>query len=57
MEVVRKSIPEVPDLAAQVHTLKSGLDRERSIVEILSDKLEDPANHPHWRDLGGEDPD
>jgi hypothetical protein len=37
LEVVRKSIPEVPDLAAQVHTLKSGLDKERSKVEELSE--------------------
>jgi hypothetical protein len=57
LEVVRKSIPEVPELAAQVHTLKSSLDKVRLEVEIHSEELENPGLHPKWRDLGGEDPD
>jgi hypothetical protein len=57
LEVVHKSIPEVPKLAAQVHTLKSSLDKEREKVNELSKMLENPDKHPHWRDLGGEDPD
>jgi len=40
-----------------VHTLKSSLDREKAKVESLSEMLENPTRHPHWRDLGGEDPD
>jgi hypothetical protein len=43
LEVVRKSIPEVPELAAQVHTLKSSLDKVRAEVEIHSEMLENPA--------------
>jgi len=57
LEVVRKQVPDVPELASQVHVLKSGLDRERAKVEMLSEMLENPTKHPHWRDLGGEDPD
>ena len=54
---MRKQIPDVPQLASQVHTLKSSLDREKAKVESLSEMLENPTRHPHWRDLGGEDPD
>lgn len=57
LEVVRKQIPDVPDLAGNVHTLKSQLDRERAKVDSFSEMLENPTKHPHWRDLGGEDPD
>jgi hypothetical protein len=57
LEVVRKSIPEVPELAGEVHLLHSQLEKERSKVEMLSEMLENPTKHPHWRDLGGEDPD
>ena len=57
LEVVRKQVPEVPDLAQQVHTLKASLDKEKAKVEMLSEMLENPTKHPHWRDLGGEDPD
>jgi hypothetical protein len=27
------------------------------MVETLSSMLENPGQHPKWRDLGGEDPD
>lgn len=57
LEVVRKQVPEVPDLAQQVHALKASLDKEKAKVEMLSEMLENPTKHPHWRDLGGEDPD
>lgn len=57
LEVVKAQIPEVPKLAAQVHTLKASLDKEKAKVDTLSVMLENPTQHPHWRDLGGEDPD
>lgn len=57
LEVVRKQIPEVPDLAESVIDLKKKLDKEREKVESLSEMLENPGEHPKWRDLGGEDPD
>ena len=57
LEVVRKQIPDVPELAGTVHTLKSSLDREKAKVETLSDMLENPKKHPHKRELEGEDPD
>jgi hypothetical protein len=57
LEVVRKQVPEVPQLAGKVHALKGSLDKERAKVELLSEMLENPTRHPHWRDLGGEDPD
>ena len=57
LEVVRKQVPEVPTLASSVHSLKSNLDKEKAKVEMLSEMLENPSQHPHQRDLGGEDPD
>lgn len=57
LEVVRKQIPEVPELAESVIDLKKKLDMEREKVHQLSEMLENPASHPKWRDLGGEDPD
>ncbi|CDW91529.1 UNKNOWN [Stylonychia lemnae] len=57
LEVVRKQIPEVPQLAESVIDLKKKLDKEREKVEQLSEMLENPGKHPKWRDLGGEDPD
>ena len=57
LEVVKAQVPEVPKLAANVHTLKAQLDKEKAKVDTLSVMLENPTKHPHWRDLGGEDPD
>jgi len=57
LEVVRKQIPEVPELAEQVIDLKNKLDEEKEKVRSYSDMLENPSRHPKWRDLGGEDPD
>ena len=57
LEVVKAQIPEVPKQASQVHTLKAQLDKEKAKVDTLSVMLENPTQHPHWRDLGGEDPD
>eukprot|EP00347_Sterkiella_histriomuscorum_P000313 403376359 len=57
LEVVRKQIPDVPQLAESVIDLKKKLDKEREKVEQLSEMLENPGKHPKWRDLGGEDPD
>lgn len=56
LEVVRKQIPEVPILAEKVIDLKTRLGKEKELVEALSGQLENPAKHPKWRDLGGEDP-
>ena len=55
--MVRKQIPTVPNLAETVIDLKKKLDIEKEKVEMLSETLENPSNHPKWRDLGGEDPD
>ena len=57
LEVVRKQIPDVPELAGRLHRLKAGLDGERAKVETLSGMLENPKAHPHKRELEGEDPD
>lgn len=57
LEVVRKQMPDVPELAEQVIDFKKKLDREKEKVEQLSEMLENPTNHPKWRELGGEDPD
>lgn len=42
LEVVRKQIPEVPELSEQVIDLKKKLDREKEKVESLSEMLENP---------------
>ncbi len=55
--MVKAQIPEVPKLAASVHTLKAQLDKEKAKVDALSVMLENPTKHEKWRDLGGEDPD
>ena len=55
--VVSKQIPEVPKLAEQVLELNESLDSKKKEVQDLSEKLEDPANHPNSVDLPGEDPD
>ena len=57
LEVIRKQIPLVPVLAEEVIDLKSKLDKQKEKVEFYSEMLENPTSHPHWRDLGGEDPD
>lgn len=57
LEVVRKQIPEVPQLATQVIDLKNKLDSEKEKVELLSAQLENPENHPKKRELEGEDAD
>jgi len=56
LEVVRKQIPEVPVLAENVIDLKKKLDKEKETVNMLSDQLENPENHPKKRDLKGQGP-
>ena len=56
-QVVGKQIPEVPKLAEKVVALNTDLDDKKSEVQKLSEKLEDPSNHPNAVDLPGEDPD
>jgi hypothetical protein len=55
--VLRKKIPEVPQLASEVIDLKKKLDNEKTLVEERSEMLENPDNHPNRKDLAGEDPD
>lgn len=55
LEVVRKQIPEVPALAEKVIDINKKLQQEKEMVELLSSQLENPSQHPRWRDLGGED--
>lgn len=57
MEVVRKQIPEVPQLANQCISFKKKLDDEKEKVEMLSSQLENPEKHPKKRELAGEDAD
>lgn len=57
LEVMRKKVPEVPELAQRVVNLKSELQKAKERVLELSEKLEDPDNHPIWKNLPGEDPD
>ena len=57
LEVVRKQILEVPQLATQVIELKNKLDAEKEKVELLSAQLENPEKHPKKRELEGEDAD
>ena len=47
MEVVRKQIPLVPQLAQKLLNLKDQLDKERTSVKQLSAQLENPSNHPN----------
>lgn len=57
LEVIRKKVPEVPELAKNVASLKSDLQKAKERVYELSEKLEDPDMHPIWKSLAGEDPD
>lgn len=57
LEVIKKQIPLVPDLAEQVLGLKKSLDQEKEKVDILSSKLENPEKHPRKMELAGEDAD
>lgn len=57
LEVIKKQIPLVPDLAEQVLGLKKSLDTEKEKVDILSSKLENPEKHPRKMELAGEDAD
>jgi chromosome segregation ATPase len=57
LEVIRKKVPEVPELAKSVASLKSDLQKAKERVYELSEKLEDPDMHPIWKSLAGEDPD
>lgn len=57
LEVIKKQIPLVPDLAEQVLGLKKSLDLEKEKVDILSSKLENPEKHPRKMELAGEDAD
>jgi chromosome segregation ATPase len=56
LDVIRKKVPEVPELAQSVVNLKNELQIAKSRVHKLSEKLEDPDKHPIWKDLPGEDP-
>lgn len=49
--VIRKQIPEVPQLAEQVIELKKKLDNEKEKVDDLSSQLENPEKHPKKREL------
>lgn len=55
--VIKKQIPEIPDLAEQVISLKKELDNEKQKVDTLSIQLENPEKHPRKRELEGEDAD
>jgi len=57
LDVIRKKVPEVPDLAQTVASLKSDLQNAKERVYDISEKLEDPDMHPIWKNLPGEDPD
>ena len=57
LAVVGKQIPEVPTLAKKVMDLNKELEDKKLEVQDLSEKLENPANHPNAVDLPGEDPD
>lgn len=57
LEVIRKQIPEVPQLAEKVIDVKNKLDNEKEKVEMLSSQLENPEKHPKKRELQGEDAD
>lgn len=46
----------MPLLAEKVISLNKLLQHEKKTVEALSAQLENPGNHPKWRDLNGEDP-
>ncbi|CAG9313059.1 CCDC146 [Blepharisma stoltei] len=57
IEVLRKQIPEVPKLAAEVISLKSELEAEKEKEKCLAADLEDPSNAKRFNELPGEDPD
>ena len=57
LEVVRKKIPDVPELAVKIKKYKSQLEEHQARVRELSEVLENPERHPGQRWLGGEDPD
>ena len=57
IELVRKTIPEVPRYANQVISLQAELEAEREKEKELAAKLEDPSNSKRFNELPGEDPD
>ena len=57
IELVRKTIPDVPRFASQVISLQAELDAKRETEKSLAAKLEDPSNSKRFNELSGEDPD
>ena len=43
LEVIRKQIPDVPELAERVIDLNKKLQQEKKMVELLSSQLENPG--------------
>lgn len=57
LQVARKRVPRVPELAHKVLELKKSLQAERSLTEKFCQELETPDNDDRWRALLGDDPD
>ena len=57
IDVARKQIVNVPQLAEKVIQLKNELDLQKQKETKLSEELENPENIKRWRELKGEDPD
>ena len=47
----------MPQLADKVIALNQELDKKKMEVQQLSEKIEDPEQHPNKQELKGEDPD
>ena len=57
IQVTRKILPTMPELAETVLDLQKKLAMERQTTEKLCAQLETPDNPDRWRPLEGEDPD
>jgi chromosome segregation ATPase len=62
IEVLRKKVPSVPELAEQVINLKTELDKEKERVKDLSERVEDPdpnakGNSTRVKEIDAEIPD
>lgn len=57
IDVARKQIMLVPELADKVIELKNQLTLEKEKERQLSEELENPENMKRWRELKGEDAD
>ncbi|KAJ0405669.1 hypothetical protein ATCC90586_004472 [Pythium insidiosum] len=57
LELARRQLPHLPQLAQRILALQDELRTERDVTELLCRDLETPQNSARWRALDGDDPD